>query len=69
MFQNIAERCQEYFQYFIAIEIMSKIFVKYCKLFHRNITILTLHTLYLKRSPQDCCLHLSNIIKNFQHIW
>ena len=33
--QNIAERCQEYFLYFIAIEI----FVKYYKIFHRNITI------------------------------
>ena len=32
--QNIAETCQKYFQSF-------KSFVKYCKIFHCNITILT----------------------------
>ena len=39
--QNIAKTCQKYFQYFIAIEILSQNFRNYCKIFHRNITILT----------------------------
>ena len=39
--QNIAEAYQKYFQSFIANENCRNIFVKYCKIFHRTITILT----------------------------
>ena len=40
--QNIAEICQKCFQSFIATEIFSQHFCfKYCKIFQRNITILT----------------------------
>ena len=39
--QNIAERCQEYFLYSISLQLKycRNVFVKYCKIFHVNITV------------------------------